>query len=216
LDIKSGVLPDRVKVANIYIANTAPYWGPVLAAQTGPTTIGIAPGFVKLLSSIDPENGKSVVFTFMHGEEYVSMSTKEYAEPHDFYMPSRPDLPISPQRQVIPLAVIEKQVAFYLTKTVANFKAMRSYHPGLRIVNVVCPPPSNEDRMRLKYYLLYVQMLNDALLPLQVESLLPPPETVSQEGLLRPEFVGDLVHGNTWYGSKVVAQMKELLPLGVC
>ena len=213
---KEGILPDRLKVANIYVGNFVPHWGAVLALQTAPAIINIAPGFQNLLKTIDSVGGKSILFVFMHGEEYVSMSGKEDSVPHDFYMPWHPELPVSPERQVIPLDVIKRQVAFYLTKAVANFNAIRSCLVGMRVVNVVCPPPASINATNLKYYLLYVKMLNEAIRPLGIESLMPPPETVTPEELLKPEYVGDLVHGNTLYGSRVIAQMNELLQEGAC
>ena len=213
-DVKEGVLPDLLMVANIYVANVTPHWGPVLALQNAQSVISMAPGFQKLLSSIDHVSCTNTVFVFMYGEEYVSMSMKEYPVAHDFYLPLHPELPISPQRQILPLNVVKRQVAFYLVNATANFKAIRVCLPGMRIVNVICPPPSVADPLKFKYYLLYVNMLKEVTSQLGIENLMPPRETVNQDGLLRSEYVADLVHGNTLYGVKVIEQINDFLGRG--
>lgn len=233
---KTDVLPQSVKTASIYIRQIGPHWGMVPAVRLEPTVVGMAPGFRKLLESIDQQDGQSTLFTFMYGEEHIYMGRRQHEARHDFEIPWRPDLPIRPHRQVIPLDVIERGVAHYLAKAIANFMAIRACCPTLRVVNVVCPPPArtgitgdpediaveddpvaarDHDAVRLKYYLLYAKALMEAAQPLGIESVMPPPETIGADGLLLPEYARDGVHGNALYGRLVAAQMNELLPAGV-
>jgi hypothetical protein len=231
-DIKPEILPDRVKATSIYIRQTSPHWGMVPAVEMGPSIVGMVPGFRKLLESIDGADAKTTLFVFMYGEEHVHMSRRQYDLPHDFYLPWRPDLPVLPHRQIVPLDVIEKEVAQYLAKAKANFMAIRACWPGLRVVNVVCPPPPGVDveaeavpeddassaydnyPARLKYYLLYAKALNEAVLPLGVESMMPAPDTLDANGFLLAQYAHDGVHGNARYGSRVLAQMNEVLQAG--
>ena len=236
---KPGVLAAPVRAASIYIRDYAPHWGEVLAEQTEPTVISIAPGFRALLDSIDPENGKSVLFVFMQGEEYYQLAVGNFerpedCQPADFYMPWHPELSISPLQQVVPLEVMERLMEFFLTKAAATFTAIRSLWPGLRVVNVICPPPPDLDcyakvihdksrlasaslnySARLKYYLLYRKILRETAALRGIETLLPPAATVRPDGLLRSEYAGDGLHGNLLYGSLVCEQMNELLQAGV-
>jgi hypothetical protein len=233
---KTGILPDQVKTASIYIRQIAPHWGSVPAVQIEPTVVGMVPGFRTLLESIDQDDERNALVMFMYGEEHIYMGRRQHDARHDFYIPWRPDLPVRPHRQVIPLDVIGREVSHYLVKAIANFMAIRAVCPTLKVINVVCPPPSrtgatddpddvvqeddpalarDHDSVRVKYYLLYAKALMEALLPLGVESLMPPMDTVGADGLLRPEYAHDGVHGNALYGSRVAAQISDVLLAGV-
>jgi hypothetical protein len=231
-DIKPEILPDRVKATSIYIRQTGPHWGMVPAVEIQPSIVGMVSGFRKLLESIDGTDARTTLFVFMYGEEHVHMSRRQHDVPYDFYLPWRPDLPVLPHRQVVPLDVVEKEVAHYLAKAKANFMAIRACWPGLRVVNVVCPPPPavdvevevgpedlassvpNNYPARLKYYLLYTKTLNEAVLPLGIESLMPPPDTLDTEGFLLAQYAHDGVHGNAGYGNRVLAQINEVFQAG--
>lgn len=231
LELPPGILPQPTRIASIHGAHYGPYWGPLLAAQTQPNVIAMAPGFRQLLESIEDEAGSSTLFVFMNGEEHYHMSTTDHQPPCDFHIPWRPDLPILPQRQVVPLEVVERLVAYYLTKAIANFVAIRSIQPKLRVVNVLCPPPVPEaqltkveaasgeampsaahpDSVRLKYYLLYAKALTEATAKLNIETLSPPAAAVDAKGMIKPEYLLDNIHGNKRYADEVLAQMSELV-----
>jgi hypothetical protein len=229
-DLLPDSLPGPLQVANLYIRQVAPHWGATLAVQTSPTVVGMAPGFQQLLGSMSPAGGLNTLFTFIHGEEHIHLALRERPDPFDFHLPERPDLVLLPGRQVLPLAVVEKLVAHQLEKSRAILMAIRATQPELRVVNVVCPPTIRTERwdpgpavtnpeqvemtplsVRLKVYLVYERLLRQACAECGIESLAPPPETVSEQGTLRDEFAGDSVHGNKHYGELVVRQMKALL-----
>ncbi len=226
VDVYEGVLPYRVRAASIYIGHVAPYWGAELARQTEAAVIGMAPGFADFLNSIDRESGRSVMFVFMGGEEYFNMSMTDYQPPCDFYMPWHSTLPILPKRQVIPLHAIEKHVEFCLKKSIDNFTAIRALNPDMQIFNVICPPPLpkeflhkvdgipnsvQENSFRLKCYHLYVKTLTEATSRLNIKSLMPPPIAIDNNGMAKPEYMNDNIHGNTLFGKEVLAQINELL-----
>lgn len=231
-DVKPDILPDRVKAASIYTAHTGPYWGTVLARQMGPSVVGMAPGFRKLLESIDGDHARTTLFVFMYGHEHLHMWQREHHAPHDFYLPWRPDLPLLPHRQVVPLDVIEREVEQYLEMAKANFMAIRATCPALRVISVVCPPPPGVDvkaeappegqgraalddaPTRFKYYLLYAKALSKAVQALGIESMMPAPDTLDADGFLMEEYGLDTLHGNEKYGSRVAAQMNEILQAG--
>lgn len=217
-DAKPGVLPQKIKAASIYIRQIAPHWGMVLAKMTDPGVVGVAPGYQNLLASIDtaPE---STLFVFMNGEEYHHMSIRSYNVPYDFEVPWRTDLAFTPGRQVVPLEIVEKSANYFLQGAIANFYALRTFLPGLRIVNVICPPPSDAGEMdvpathfvRLKNYLVYAKILREATERAGIKTLSPPAEALTEEGLLQKRYMEDPVHGNRSYGELVVAQMRNLL-----
>jgi hypothetical protein len=221
-------LPAPLKVASIYVGHTAPFWGPVLALHDQSTGLACADGFRRLLESIELENGKNPILVCMNGEEHIHMSRRRYEMPHDFFLAERPDLPIAPNRQVLPASVIEKQAHHLLAAAKANFSAMRAICPQATIINVLCPPPvvgtllppsaperlpsgETNDPLRLKHYLVYARLLREFLTPLGIHTLTPPPETLTPEGMLRAEYTGDPVHGNVEYGHRVLAQLRSVL-----
>lgn len=221
-EIQPGALPGPVKAASIYIRQIAPHWGAVPAQMTAPEVVGLVPGFQRFLESIDSRDPGHTLFVFMYGEEYLHMANGPYDVPHDFLLPWRADLALAPRRQVLPLEVVEKQVAWHLGRAIANFEAIRCFHPRLRIVNVICPPPDEcgaasdpgRHAQRLKYYLLYVKALRAATERRGIETLLPPAAALGADGSLLAAYVDDGVHGNKAYGARVVAQMRDLLLQG--
>jgi hypothetical protein len=221
------VLPCAVKVASIYVAHIAPYWGPALATENADSGLGCAPQFGELLKSIPQADSADSLFVFMHGEEFIHICRRTYPAAYDFHLPERPDLSIRPGRQVVPLEVIQRQMRESLSKAIATFKVIRAFKPGYRIINVICPPPvdgavlesshaslggsRDDEDLRLKHYLIYGGMLQEATAALGIESLLPPEETLTPKGLLSGSFTGDPVHGNVRYGAQVLRQMRQLL-----
>ena len=231
-DTPPGLFAAPLKVASLYIGDTGPHWGEVLAMHTEPHVLVFAPGFKRLIESIDDTRSESAFFVCMHGEEHIYISRAHHDTPYDYYLPNHPELPLLRGRQVIPLPAIQALMQRKLARALANFALIRLVKPHMRLVNIVCPPPvpahllgttgrnyvpsqaaaaGGEDGLRLKNYYTYREMLLNAMAQLDITSLLPPPETVGPDGLLLPDYVADPVHGNARYGSKVLAQMNALL-----
>jgi hypothetical protein len=218
-DSKPDALPGSIKAASIYIRQIAPHWGPTLAQLTAPGIVGVVPGYQELLASIDTTVPDNVLFVFMHGEEYHHMCIRPSNAPYDFEIPWRTDLPITPGRQIVPFGIVERSALHFLQGAIANFYALRTFLPNLRIVNVICPPPSDAGDIgssathfvRLKNYLVYAKCLREATEKAGIETLLPPVEALSEPGLLDKAYAGDFVHGNKRYGELVLAQMRNLL-----
>ena len=221
------ILPCAVKVASIYIAHVAPYWGPTLAMESDDSGLGCSPQFGELLKSIPQADSADSLFVFMHGEEFIHICRRAYSDAYDFYLPERPDLSIRAGRQIIPLEVIQRQMREYLSKAIATFKVIRAFKPEFRIINVICPPPVDgevlenshasfggsrvDEDLRLKHYLVYQAMLQEATAALRIQSLPPPKEALTSKGLLSADYTADPVHGNAKYGAQVLRQMRQLL-----
>ncbi|GAA0746533.1 hypothetical protein LRH25_12005 [Ideonella azotifigens] len=220
-----------VQVANLYIRQIAPHWGPTLALQSSPSVISMAPGFQKMLAGMNGEGGQggNVLFTFIHGEEHIHLALREQPQPLDFWLPERPDLAPLPGRQIVPLYVIELQVAAQIAKAQAILLAIRAMQPSMPVFNVVCPPTIPGERwdpgpgvvdpeavdmsplsVRLKYYLVYARQIRESARACGINSLLPPAEAMDPQGYLAAEFAGDSVHGNKRYGALVLRQMAEI------
>ena len=227
IDTQAGIANDRVQAASIYLGHVAPHWGPILVDMNAANVLSYVPAYREFLEAIKAEDGKNTLFVFMNGEEYVYMTRRNHAVPYDFTLPSRLDLPILPQRQVVPFDVIRRQVAYLTARGLANFSLIRLVHPSLRVVHVVCPPPVPadyllddglpvpgnawaDDALRLKLYLTYAEYMSEQLARHGIVTLNPPPETVGADGLLLPEYIFNSTHGNTFYGSRVLRQMNHI------
>jgi hypothetical protein len=225
-DAAPGMSRDRIKVASLYVGHLPPEWGAVLATEPQPGVLAYSPGYHTLLKSMEPA-ADATLFVFMNGEEHIRMMRRQHAVPYDFFMPSRPDLPALPGRQILPLEVIVHQVAQQTADAVASLSTIRMVHPALRIVNVLCPPPVpdnkldildarsqgntwTDDTFRLKYYLLYAEYLTRMAAQRGIVTLHPAPETIGPDGLLLPEFVEDAVHGNAAYGERMIRLMEQI------
>lgn len=225
-ETRPNCLPLPLKVATIYIGHTSPFWGPVLARHESDRSLACSPGYRSLLESVEIQKGETLMFVFMNGEEHIHMSRRRHPAPHDFFIPEHPGLPIEPDRQVIPLSVIERQAKHHLCQAKANFSVLRALCSGLRIVNVLCPPPvlgselsisapeidedgNTNDGLRLKHYITYVKLLEEHVKSLGIYTLHPPLETLTERGMLRKEYTGDPVHGNIEYGRRVLAQIQK-------
>jgi len=230
---KPALIPEgRLKA---FIVSPASGWGSVAEIRTQPDgqrQIVAAEGYIKLLQSLQPVQDQGTLFSFMHGNEHSMLSLVQHDRPYDFTLPWRQDLPLLPGRQLIPFDVVQRQVEKALNSTIACAAMMRSQLARMRLVHVApSPPVASEARinqapevfrerlaksgitplsMRLKYYLLAVRMLRDALKQFNVELLECPPESVDADGAIQDELAYGATHGNEAYGELVLRQMQAI------
>jgi hypothetical protein len=218
-----------------FIVSPASGWGSVAEIRTQPDgqrQVVAAEGYIKLLQSLEPVQDQGTLFSFMHGNEHSMMSLVQHDMPYDFELPWRQDLPLIAGRQPIPFEVVQRQVEKALNPAIACVAMMRSQLARMRLVHVAPPPPvASEARInqapevfreriaksgitplsiRLKYYLLSIRMLRDALKPFNVELLECPPESSDANGAIRDELAYGATHGNEAYGELVLRQMQVL------
>lgn len=230
--LRDDVLPDRLKVASIYIGHIGRHWGPFMADMLPEGRLGIAAGFQELLAvaAADPE--AQALFVSMRGEEYFHVGNLGVEHPYDFVLPERPDLAPVPSRPLLPLATVQHQLSHSLQRTLMALAAMRKLCPRLRIVRIMPPPPTaSEDvtqwttergldthltehlpsTLRLKLWLLHMRMVAEGTASLGLEILPVPGAALHPGGLLRREYMADAIHGNARYGALVCRQMAALL-----
>lgn len=216
------------KAASIYIGHYSQWWGTSLAQIPEKNLLVVAQGFKDLLESIKNDT-KNSLFVFMTGEEHYHLGLINNEPQIDFEVPWRKDIPIGKSRQIIPFKIIEKQITSFLNKAFLNFIAIKRFSPQIPIFNVICPPPiiqnssldknnfdnctnhpGHQDQIiRLKYYVAYKKILSQFTEKMEMTSIFPPSETLSDDGFLQKEYAGDNVHGNEIYGRAVINQIKE-------
>jgi hypothetical protein len=166
---------------------------------------------------------------FIRGEEYYLASEIESKEGFDFEIPWCPALPIESGKQVVPFEVIEKHFKMSVADTLAILIATRFVHPKLSVFIISVPPPTasrrkpnsiyehdarydlfeTRQRVRLKYYLLYCNLMARYAGELNIRFISAPPMTVNEKGFLKDEYVLDGFHANGAYCHEVIKQIRN-------
>lgn len=220
----------------IQAALLTPQFGPPLLPHDpgppgGPGQFVVSGRYVRLLRSMG-EDPDAVLVTLINGHEQAILSMIQHPVPYDFVLPWRDDRSVLPDRQVVPSAVVERQVRDSMGRTREIFKALRAIRPRTRIIQVMPPPPiaSQEQilrsqepfvrglegayritplSLRLKYHSLYVRESIAALGAMGIECLLPPEEAMAGDGSLREPYWLGATHGNPAYGGLVLEQIRQ-------
>jgi hypothetical protein len=217
-----------------FIVSPACGWGG-LTAQThtlpdGKQTVVGSEGFINLLLSIEADQEGSCLFSFMNGNEHSILSMVQHPKPYDFCLPWREDLSMEPGYQPISYSVVRGQMEQALRGSIGSLVMARIKLPLIRLVHVLPPPPisSNEQIMRtpeifrdqflkygitpisirVKYYLLLVEVLRRALEPYRVEIIESPRQASNENGALKDEYAFAATHANVAYGNLVAQQIK--------
>ncbi len=197
--------------------------------------LGVAPGLQELLASPVGDTRARALVLALRGEEYYQLSVTAIQDPCDFVLPDRPDLRANPSMAVIPLELVRTRLQQSLQATLLTLAAVRRLCPTLPPIHVTPPPPApseavaaeggdvrERDRpvhrvptgVRLKLWILYSGMLEQAARALGVRVIAPPAAALQANGTLRPELLEDAIHGNARYGEMVCRQLAEALEPG--
>lgn len=187
------------------------------------------------LPKVNGSTNDEIFFCFMTGTEYFVSSSLQVEVPFDFVLPFAPNLPVLKERQILPYAFIEEATRPGIEKAMSIYMEMRKIMPRARLIHVFPPPPTLEldgfifqhfspspelrERVsrggispptyRLKYYMLYMEMLSESLKTLNVECMKPPLESKNKSGYLLKKYCLDGVHANIKYGELVLKQIAE-------
>jgi hypothetical protein len=231
---KLGLLPGDVLKA--FIVTPACGWGLMAQMQTladGSQNVVGVEGYIHLLQSLKPVQDNSCLFSFVHGNEHSVLSMVQHPEPYDFFLPWRTDLDILPGYQPIAYEVVRLQMEQALSATLGCLAMMRLQLPGIRLVHVLPPPPVASEQqimktpeifkdqfarfgitpvsIRVKYYLLLIEVLRQALTPYRIELLECPAQACRDDHALRDDYAYAATHANEAYGALVAQQMKSLV-----
>ena len=217
-----------------FIASPGIGWGLVAELRTlpdGQKVLAAVDGYINLLHTLDMVQDGNVLFSFIHGNEHSLLA--QHAVPYDFHLPWQDGADLLPRTQPVPYEVIRCQMERALNNTIACLAMMRIHLPRMRLVHVLPPPPvgSRESilktpegfrekleqfgispiSLRVKYYLLVINILRHELKPSNIEFLESPPEAVSEIGALKDEYAYAATHANEAYGELVAKQMQALV-----
>ena len=177
------------------------------------------------------EAGPPFVFDSVSGNEYHFIGLVNHPRPYDFVLPSRPDLPLRPDAEIIPAALMRRVLRAQMMGAYAVMRALRATIEG-PILHVQSPPPlSSNDFIRdnpiqfadqiaergvappgfrMKLWLLQSELYRAFCDELGFGFLPVPRAGCDAEGFLAREgWRPDPAHANNWYGLMVLEQIEQ-------
>ena len=176
-------------------------------------------------------DGPPFVFDCVSGNEYHFIGLVNHPRPYDFVLPSRPDLPLREDAEIIPAALMRKIMLRQMMGAHAAMKALRTVIPH-PILHVQSPPPlsSNEfirenpiqfageiaergvapPGFRMKLWLLQSEIFRAFCDELGFSFLPVPRAGCDEDGYLaQAGWRPDPAHANNWYGQIVLEQIEQ-------
>jgi hypothetical protein len=183
------------------------------------------------LRSILERDRPKAVFLSLFGNELSSIGLIQHPQPFDFHWPEM-DLPADPQSTVIPFDLMKAQLRFSAeNSSLLLWRFFASIYSGP--IYLAPPPPPIEDEthikshpgpfadqiatqglsrpdLRLKLWMLYCDVLREAVLGKSTKFVELPFE-IFDEGYLKSIYwQHDPLHGNQAYGDVVLRRMLSL------
>ncbi|MGH7026717.1 hypothetical protein [Brevundimonas sp.] len=183
-------------------------------------------------------SARNAVLVSTHGgNQFNAFGMIQHPDPFDFHDPDIKTESLISGRRVVPVRVLEAAFRRFVGgRDVELLKRYRKAGEG-RVFVLAPPPPKEDDEfvrtksetlfrengidelgvtpaiVRLKLWALQVRVMRSVFVPMKIDVLLPPGDTVTRDGYLAPEFYGkDATHANTAYGSKVLDMLDKALP----
>lgn len=182
------------------------------------------------LDEILPSPVRGPVVSLIGGSRYNILTLYRHPKPFDFILPDDPNPPEA-GAEIIPLEAIGVCLAERMAANQALMAAVRERVSG-RMYHLDFPAPWGEERnpadyqndpwmhptdafgprrLRLKMAKLESQLMREFCAAHDIVVIPPPPQTTDNDGFLRPEFFGDLMHANAAYGRLALAHVRAVV-----
>lgn len=167
------------------------------------------------------------------GNQHSVLSLVQHPRPFDFALPGEP-FSLKPGAELIPFHAVRMLLAESVTSEFQNVTALQKVAPG-PVIQLPPPPPKADEAhilrsvetyfveqgltrhgvtdaaTRLKVWRVQVMILRDLCASAGVILLPNPPQTLTPEGFLAPDFYAkDATHANRRYGQSVLNQIAAL------
>jgi hypothetical protein len=208
---------------------TEPKYKPTLEGGKGKHP-HVQPRLKRDIEQLQPECDG--VYLSVGGNAHNALGLVESERPFDFVLDSEPDLPLLPDREVVPSASV--RAALLATKRFSQQMLARKLIlelVGDGAVHMDIPPPINDEKhirancgafveevlkygiapplLRYKLWRLYSDMVREQCDEVGAEVLPVPPATIDNGYLVRQAFTTDPTHAGTWYGRRVIEQIVQ-------
>jgi hypothetical protein len=167
------------------------------------------------------------------GNQHSVLSLVQHPRPFDFALPGEP-FSLKPGAELIPFHAVRMLLAESVTSEFQNVTALQKVAPG-PVIQLPPPPPKadaahilrsmetyfiekgltrygvTDAAIRLKVWRVQVMLLRELCIRAGVIYLPNPPEALTPEGFLAPDFYAkDATHANRLYGQSVLNQIAAL------
>ncbi len=185
-------------------------------------------------TAFHPEIAKTLargsVFSAVGGAAHNVLAMVRHPRAFDFVLPERPDLPIAPGAEVLPVGAVRGAMAAAVAPYLEVIGLVCAAASG-KVRHIEAPPPFQDDArvqedvpwmffpdltrevapaaLRYKCWRLHSQLVAQFCASRGVEMLPPPPEAVDGSGYLKPDYYADAMHVNTRYGALVLDQIRR-------
>jgi hypothetical protein len=150
----------------------------------------------------------------------------------DFVLPSRPHFPIDPDAQILPYRGLYAELVNVIARhTMSVYQGLIQNISHAKFVHIFPPPPNpstelminyakafisptitmdmvSSPLLRLKFYLLYLDVMSQALSQAGIRWILPPDAGIDN-CFLKLDYWYDHIHANVAYGELVLQQIEE-------
>ncbi len=173
-----------------------------------------------------------VVFSAISRSVHDYLVLRQHSEPFDFALPTRPDLGVQEGVAVIPYEMMKHRCERALDIDLKIISLARATSSKM-FFHTISPPPLEDDALvlskapfpkregapdavspaplRLKVYLVCVDIMRDWCKGLGVPVIDPPEETLTERGYLKSQFCADATHGNVAYCRLMLDKMRGFL-----
>jgi hypothetical protein len=187
---------------------------------------------------VDPEvvqlvgDGDGPIFSIVGGNKHNFLGLVRHPRPFDFVLPKGSALPLDPNAELIPFGSIKEVVERHAQRAKQQLQALAGQFEGRRLIQLESPPPATEAKvhefpmkfgeqvrqygvapvgLRHRIWRLYSTVIRTACVELGIEFLPVPPESMDEQGCLRPELTANATHGNAQYGTLLLARMRAAI-----
>jgi len=171
------------------------------------------------------------VLSFVGGSAHSTLGMVEHPRPFDFVLPSSPDLPLDPDRELVPASGVRAALAALDAEYVDLLSMVVRAAKGAPVTQLEPPPPLADserifanmpwgffpDRpriiaprwLRLKVWRMHSEMMAACCARLGVGYLRAPPEAQDADGFLKAGLDSDGIHAGPIYGRMVIESLER-------
>jgi hypothetical protein len=183
---------------------------------------------LSVLDDVLPAPVRGPVVSLIGGSRYNTLALYESPRPFDFVLPGDPAA-LREGCEILTLDAVRASLQAVMGPNQALMRAVRERTNG-RMYHLEAPAPWGEARdpkdyprnpwdpvsdrfgdrrLRLKLSRLETGMMRDFCTANDIVFIAAPPAARTEEGFLRPEYFGDLMHANAAYGRMALAAVLQ-------
>lgn len=206
---------------------------PLLSPRGNEVTLN--PRIAGKLEELLRQHAPDWIASFVLGNEHSVFGLVNHPRPFDFALPSRPDLTVAPDAEVVPYDMMRAMLGDWVKRFMVPILSGLRKVSGLPVKHFCSPPPIESAAhiaaypgiaaakvrelgvapagLRLKLWLLYAGILAEACAEAGgVQFIAAPTAAANVRGFLdQPFWSKTPTHGNERYGRLVLAELADLL-----